>query len=112
MRHISEYVQIERYAGAGTDPKGNDVESWDAAVSLGIYAFDPGSTSEPFEDGHQARVISVPSLLVPTDSVIGARDRVTARGKRYEVDGDPLDYRNPYDSSQDGLRVHLKGVTG
>ena len=112
MRRISETVKIARYNGTVQDSKGNDVESWGSPTDLGIYAFDPGGTSEPFTPGHQARVVTVPSILLPTGSVIGARDKITARGKTYEVDGDPLDYRNPYGAEMDGLRVNLKGVIG
>lgn len=112
MLYISEITQLERYNGTTTDPKGNDVESWASPVDLGIYAFNPGGTSEPFTEGHQARVVSVPCIYTPRTALVGARDRITVRGKRYEVDGDPLDFRNPYGSEMDCLQINLKAVTG
>lgn len=111
MRHISETVMLEVYAGAGEDSHGNEVESWLPAVELGIYAFNPGGSSEPLIPGHD-RVVTTPTIYAPSGAVVGARDRVTVRGKQFEVDGDPLDFRNPYSSIMDGLSINLKAVDG
>lgn len=111
MRHISEFVQHEVYIPGAEDAHGNEVDAWKPGVDLGIYAFNPGGTSEPIIPGHD-RVISVPTIYVPSDAVVGAHDRVTVRGKRYEVDGDDRDWRNPYDSTMNGLSIELKAVTG
>lgn len=102
----------EAYNGAGQDPKGNDVESWAPAVELGIYAYNPSASSEILIDGHAHRVESSPTLYVPSSAVVGNRDRITARGKPFLIDGDPADYRNPIDSSMDGISIKLKAVTG
>lgn len=112
MRRISEYVQHEVYNGAGQDPKGNDVESWAPAVELGIYAYNPSTSSEVLIDGHAHRVESSPTLYVPSSAVVGNHDRITARGKSFFIDGDPADFRNPIDSSMDGISIKLKAVTG
>lgn len=112
MRRISEYVQHEAYTGMGEDPKGNEVESWDDPVSLGIYAYNPSTSSEIMIDGHMHRVESAPTLYVPSTAVVGNRDRVTARGKLFWVDGDPADFRNPYDSGMDGISIKLRTETG
>lgn len=112
MRSVSEFVSYEAYAGVGTGPKGNLVDSWAAAVSVGVYAFDPGTTGESASAGHVTRVVTSPSLLVPTSVYWSPRDRVTVRGLLYEVDGETLEYRNPHDPSHDGNRVNLKRVEG
>ena len=115
MRYISEYVQHEVFVADGLDSRRNAVESWDPPVPLGIYAFDPGSSSESGQSsssGHEARVITAPTLLVPSSSEVAARDRVTVRGTTYEVDGEALDYRNPYDSAMNGKSIKLKAVEG
>lgn len=111
MRYISETVLHQKYNGTTTDPRGNEVESWSAATDLGIYAFNPGGTSEPFTPGHD-RVVTEPTIYVPSGTVVGAHDKITARGKTYLVDGETLSYRNPYGSGMDGNVVQLKAVDG
>lgn len=111
MRHISEYVQHEAFIPGAVDAHGNEVEDWLPAVELGIYAYNPGGTSEPLVPGHD-RVITVPTIYVPSDAVVGAHDLVTVRGKKFEIDGDSLDFRNPYDAGMNGLAIDLKAVTG
>lgn len=112
MRYISEVVKHSKYNGTGQDPKGNDVESWAAPVDLGIYAFNPGVSSEPFVSGHDARVVTEPCVYAPPSAQVSARDRLTVRGVLFEVDGDPLDFRNPYGSEMDGLQINLRAVEG
>lgn len=85
MRRVSEDVLWSQFAAGAKDAHGNPSESWGAAVTVGVYAFDPGATSEPREG--QDRVIVEPTLYMPADVVFGARDRVTARGLLYEVEG-------------------------
>lgn len=94
MRQISEYVDWQAYIAGATDAHGNEIDSWADAVSVGVYAFDPGSTSEPQEPGAD-RVIVQPAVYMPTGTVFGAHDRVTARGLRYEVDGETREWHHP-----------------
>ena len=111
VRRISEIVQRSAFQGGVEDVYGNPAEGWAAPVDLGIYAFNPGSTSEPFLPGHD-RVVTQPAIYVPEGTVISSRDRVMVRGVLYEVDGVALDYRNPYDASMNGIQVNLRAVTG
>ncbi len=111
MRRISETVQRHAFQAGATDAHGNPAESWAAPVPVGVYAFNPGTTSEPFLAGHD-RVVTAPALYAPEGTVFAPRDRVTARGVAYEVEGVVLDYRNPYDPSMDGIQVGLKEVSG
>ncbi|MFL0711668.1 MAG: hypothetical protein ACJLS2_02495 [Microcella pacifica] len=108
---MSETVSHEVFNGATKNARNNTVDSWAPAVQLGIYAFNPGGTSEPLLPG-QDRVITTPTIYVPSTSSVGARDRITRGSVTYEVDGDPLGYSNPYDSSMDGVEIKLKVVSG
>jgi hypothetical protein len=108
---ISETVQHQVYVTGAEDAHGNEIESWAAAVSLGIYAFGPGESVEPLTPGYD-RVVTTPTLFVPSTAVLTHRDRVTVRGLLFEVDGDMLPFRNPFDPSMDGNSVNLKRVTG
>lgn len=111
MRHISEIVQHESYTGSGEDSHGNELETWAAPAPLGIYAFNPGGTTEPVIPGYD-RVVTTPIIYVPSETILHPRDRVTVRGKVFEVDGETLDFRNPYDDGMDGNAINLKAVTG
>ena len=111
MRRISEFVQREAFIPGAEDAHGNEVESWADPVDVGIYAFNPGTTAEPFLPGHD-RVVTEPAIYAPTGTVFHPRDRVTVRGVLHEVDGVVRDFRNPYDTSMDGVQVGLKAVTG
>lgn len=108
---ISEYVQHSVFIPGAEDAHGNEIESWAAPVSLGIYAFAPGESVEPMIPGYD-RVITTPTLYVPTATVLTVRDRITVGGALHEVDGDMLPFRNPFDSLMDGNVVNLKKVTG
>lgn len=111
MRRISEVVLHATFKPGGADEYGNEIDDWNTPVDLGIYAYNPGTTSEPFLPGH-SRVITQPAIYVPEGTSIGARDKLLIRGIPHEVDGVMLDYRNPYDDSMDGIQVNLKVVTG
>jgi len=108
-RKVSEFVQREPFIAGATDAHGNAKDSWGPAVEVGIYAFDPGSSSEPREG--MARVITAPTMYVPDGAVFDPRDRVTARGKRYEVEGDTEQWRHP-DGNRPGNVIPLRRVEG
>ncbi len=112
MRRISESVLHATYAGTETNDRGNLIDKWNSPVDLGIYAFNPSSSSEVEIDGHAHRVESTPTIYLPSAAVVGTRDKITVRGSTFEVDGEPSDFRNPYDSTMNGLSINLKAVTG
>lgn len=111
LRVISEYVTLEVFDAGATDAHGNESEGWLPASSVGVYAFDPGSSSEPREAGHD-RVIVEPTLYFPADTVFGPRDRVTARSKRYEVEGETREWVHPTDTTRRANVVTLRRVDG
>ena len=111
MRYESEVVSWAKFNGSVEDSRGDLIDSWATATDLGIYAFNPGGTSEPPMPGFD-RVVTTPTIYVPSDKILAPRDRVTVRGKLFEVDGETSDFRNPYDSQMNGNSVNLKAVTG
>lgn len=110
MRRISETVLWAAFEGEEEDSQGNEVESWAAAVPVGIYAFDPGSTSEPRRPG-QDRVIVEPTIYMPQAAVFGPHDLVTARDLLYEVEGVTREWRHPNGQIK-GNVVTLRRVDG
>lgn len=110
MRNLSETVQVESYVAGVEDAHGNETDSWSTPVDVLVYAFNPGVTDEPAMPGHD-RTVTTPTIYVPSTVILHPRDRVTVRGKRYEVDGDTLDFRNPFDASMDGNSINLKAVS-
>lgn len=111
QRRISEYVDWCRYAAGAVDAHGNPADSWDAPVPVGVYAVNPGTTGD-VELAGADRDVSAPSLYAPLSVVMGARDRVIARGGLYEVDGATRVFRNPFGSGMDGNQIDLKRVEG
>lgn len=112
LRAISEYVDHGVFVEPATDDEGNESpESWLPRVSTGVYAFDPGSSSEPRVAGHD-RVIVEPTLYFPATTSFGHRDEVVARGKRYEVEGETRLWVHPTDPSRRANVVTLRRVDG
>lgn len=74
-------------------------------------AFDPGTSSEPLEQARDA-VLTKPTVYAPADADVLATDRLVVRGRTWQVDGDPADYRSPFDGWTPGLVVHLKAMEG
>lgn len=110
FRAISEYVEHEAFNTGAEDATGNPVESWLPPVSVGVYAFDPGSSSEPREGND--RVIVEPTLYFPAETILGPRDVVWARGKRYLVEGETREWVHPTDQTRRANVATLRRVDG
>lgn len=110
-RRISEHVEWEQFLGGIEDAHGNTTDTWAGPVRVGVYAVNPGVTEDVELAGHD-RDLATPALYVPSSVVMGARDRVTARGIRYEVDGETRVFRNPYGARMDGNQIKLRRVEG
>lgn len=74
-------------------------------------AFDPGGSLEPTEQGRTA-VITQPTLYAPPNSDVLAGDRLVVRGRTWDVDGDPADWRSPFTGWEPGMAIKLKAVEG
>lgn len=110
LREVSEYVEHGAFHAGAEDATGNPVEQWADPVTVGIYAFDPGSSSEPREGND--RVIVEPTLYMPATVIFAHRDVVWARGKRYEVDGETREWVHPTDPSRSANVATLRRVDG
>lgn len=109
---MSESVQRVPFVGLAEDAHGNAAESWGAPVALvGVYGFDPGSSSEPREPGSD-RVIVEPTLYGPFDMPFLPRDRVIVRGKTYEVEGEVRQWKHMRSNRESGAVVTLRRVDG
>jgi hypothetical protein len=109
---MSESVQRVPYVGSVEDAHGNETETWGPAVALsGVYGFDPGSSSEPREPGHD-RVIVEPSLYGPYGMPFVNRDRVIVRGQTYEVEGVVRQWKHMRSNREAGAVVTLRRVDG
>jgi hypothetical protein len=110
MRSISETVLHAVYSPSAPDAHGNVVDGWATPTSVGVYGFDPGGSAEPLLPG-QDRVVTTPTLYMPSTVAFGARDRVTVRGLLFEVDGETAVWRHP-NGTQRGNVATLRRVTG
>ena len=81
-----------------------------ATHELTRCAFDPGGSTED-NDGRHA-VTTEPTIYCPAGSDITAADHVLIRGKRYEVHGEPADWRDPFGSTVGGIAATLRKVEG
>jgi len=109
---MGEVVQRIPYEGAGEDAYGNEIAAYGAAVTLvGVYGFDPGSSSEPRIAGQQ-RVIVEPTLYGPFDMPLLPQDRVVVRGLTYEVEGEARRWRHIWSNREAGAVVSLRRVDG
>ena len=109
-RPIGETVLYQAPTIGAADAHGNAKTTYAAAVPVGVYAFDPGSTSEPRTAGHD-RVIVEPTIYFPPETVFAPHGRVTARGLLYEVEGETREWRHPSGTFL-GNVVTLRRVTG
>lgn len=109
---MGEVVLRVPYVGAVEDAHGNETASYGAAVALvGVYGFDPGSSSEPRIAGQQ-RVIVEPTLYGPYDMPFLPRDRVIVRDQTFEVEGEVRRWRHMRSDRLAGAVVTLRKVSG
>lgn len=97
-----------------TDRYGATVRDWSlppTEATLTDCAFNPGQSSEPVQDARNS-VITQPEVYAPSGSDILPGDRLVVRGKTYDVDGQPADWRSPFTGWTPGLVVALKIVEG
>lgn len=97
----------DRFSGEST------AEDWSSPDELAILGcgFDPGDSTEPLEAGRDA-VLAKPTVYAPSGADVTALDRLIVRGRTWQVDGDPADYRNPLTGWEPGLVIKLKAVSG
>lgn len=103
-----QYVKRSKTPG-GSTYSGNE---WtDAAAVATAAVFAPGGSAELTQGGD---VITTQPTLYGVDPTLGvsAFDAFIVNGDRYEVDGDPEVYVNPFTGTAPGPVVRLRKVTG
>jgi hypothetical protein len=104
---FGQTVTLVKRVKSGTDAFGNDVFSTTSVDVLG--AFTPGGSSEQVQG--QDVVITQPTVYLPAGTDVSAVDAIDVAGDRYEVDGSPNDWRNPFTGWRPGVEVKLKRVS-
>lgn len=92
----------------GVDGYGDDTSTETSTTVTGAFA--PTSTAELTDGGDT--VISQPQAYLPPGTVVTPTSVLVIRGNRYEVDGDPADWRQPFTGWNPGIAVPLRRVTG
>jgi hypothetical protein len=102
-------------AAAVADPYSGETNelNWSSTTSLTIegVAVAPGGSTEPLEVGSD-RTDTDLTLYVPYQVDVGPLDRMVVRGETYTVEGNRIDWRNPYTGSEPGSELRLRRVVG
>ena len=105
---FAQTVTLVKRVKSGTDALGNDVYTESTTDVPG--AFNPGTSAELVQG--QDVVTTQPTVFLPPGTDVSAIDAVDVAGQRFEVDGDPKDWRNPFTGWTPGVEVKLRRVTG
>lgn len=105
---FGEPITIVTRVKSGTDDYGDDTFTESTVTVSG--AFDPTIGIEYTGSGDT--VVTNPQALLPYDAPVTSTSVLVIRGDRYEVDGEPNQWRSPFTGWEAGLAVPLKRVTG
>jgi len=106
---FNESITIQTAAEV-VDRYGNVVRDWAAPLSLVVLGIVYPRTTSEDNDGRTA-VIQGITVLLPAGTNVAAENRIVARGRTYEVVGDPSDWRSPW-GWEPGIQVDLERVAG
>lgn len=109
MTPFGEVVTLHRRVITGQDVYHDDVYS-DVDEDVQSLAFAPGASVEVTQG--RDTITTQPTVYVPAGTEVTGTSAVTARGTRYEVDGEPRAWISPYTGRQPGVEIRLVGVTG
>lgn len=111
-RKITMIVQRLPFIPGALDAHGNEIEDWGPSEDVGIYEFNPGSSSEPRVSGHD-RVIVEPELFGPYGLPFAPFDKCIVDGATYAVEGEAARWRNGQAGGiTPGAVVKLRRVDG
>jgi uncharacterized Zn-binding protein involved in type VI secretion len=111
MFAFGEPAVFEMAVQGAEDAHGNPIVTFADAVTVEGCGFAPGGSQELYGPGRNP-VTSVPQLYCPPGTVVTSRSRVTVRGKLYQVDGDPAEWRSPFTGWEPGVVVTLERTDG
>lgn len=100
---------LHRRVITGQDGYHNDVYA-DVDDSVQSLAFAPGASVEVVQG--RDTITTQPTVYLPAGTVVDGTSAVTARGVRYDVDGQPREWRSPFTGRQPGVEIRLLSVTG
>ena len=92
----------------GQDGDGNDVYGDTDTTTSGVFA--PEGSTELIQ-GEDVTLTHPTLYLEDGAPVPAATDQVTVRGKRYDIDGEPQVFHNPFTGYEPGAVVKLEKVT-
>lgn len=95
----------------GTDRYGNPIPGPTTGHQVHGCAIEPVGSQEPVEVGRQA-IHTRLTVYAPAGADVQAGDQLDVRGRRYDVDGNPGLWRNPYTGRRAGIEIHCVQVRG
>lgn len=101
---------VNRAASTTRDAAGNRLPGEDVRTEY-IGAFDPAFGFES-QNATEGRRTTQPAVFLPYCAVVTSKSQVIARGQTYQVDGDPLYWRNPITGEEPGCQVPLRRSSG
>lgn len=96
---------VTRTASGQRDSAGNVTKPVESTVTY-TGAFDPAIGF----DQQSGQVSSQPQAYLPFNAAVSSSSVLVIRGKRYEVDGEPAPWRNPFTGWSPGVQVPLRRV--
>ena len=99
------------YSGEDTKPAWDDEAQPPAELDIPGCAIDPGGSTEPSEVGRES-VVTKPTVYAPFGADVLPGDRVVVRGRTWQVDGDPAEWRSPFTGWEPGTVIKLMAVEG
>lgn len=99
------------YTGENTRVDWDDEDNPPAELDIPGCLFDPGGSTEPSEVGRES-VVTKPTVYAPFGADVLAGDRVVVRGRVWQINGDPAEWRNPFTGWEPGLVLNLMAVDG
>lgn len=104
---FGQTVSLVKRVKSGTDSFGNDVYTMTSTDVLGAYA--PGGSTEQVQG--QDVVVTQPTVYLPAGTDVSSVDAIDVAGQRFEVDGLPNNWQNPFTGWRPGVEVKLRRVT-
>lgn len=102
-------VTLIRRTVSGRDERGNDVYSESPSqVPQAVIA--PAGSTEFIQFTDQ--VTTDITVFLPYGTEVSATDAVEIGGQRYEIQGEPSEWRSPFSGSTSPIQLRLSRITG
>ncbi len=109
MTAFGETVTRHRRIVTGQDGYHDDVYQ-DVDYTVTALAFAPGASVEVTQG--RDTITTQPTVYLPAGVTVDGTSAVTARGTRYDIDGEPRVWVSPFSGRAPGIEVRLQNVTG